>query len=67
MLSIIVRFNTRNLLEGESVEQYVMSLHNLTQNREYGAPQDKLFRYRIVIGIRDKGMCLQLDADLRKS
>eukprot|EP00731_Ephydatia_muelleri_P009839 Em0005g425a len=60
------RFNSRNQLEGEPVEQYVLSLHSLARNCEYGTLQEELIRDRIVIGIRDKALSrrLQLDADL---
>eukprot|EP00731_Ephydatia_muelleri_P020339 Em0013g66a len=56
----------RNQLEGEPVEQYVLSLHSLARNCEYGTLQEELIRDRIVIGIRDKALSrrLQLDADL---
>ena len=53
-------------MEGEPVEQYVLSLHSLARNCEYGTLQEELIRDRIVIGIRDKALSrrLQLDADL---
>lgn len=60
------RFNSRNQLEGEPVEQYVLSLHSLARNCEYGDLREELIRDRIVIGIRDKALSrrLQLDAAL---
>ena len=60
------RFNSRNQLEGEPVEQYVLSLHSLARNCEYGTLQEELIRDHIVIGIRDKALSrhLQLDAAL---
>ena len=35
------RFNSRNQLEGEPVEQYVLSLHSLARNCEYGTLQEE--------------------------
>ena len=60
------RFNSRNQLEGEPVEQYVLSLHSLARNCEYGTLREELIRDRIVMGIRHKALSrrLQLDAAL---
>ena len=54
------RFNSRNQLEGKPVEQYVLSLHSLARNCEYGTLQEELIRDRIVIGIRDKALSRRL-------
>ena len=59
-------FNSWNQLEGEPVEQYVLSLHSLARNCEYGTLREEFIRDRIVIGIRGKALSrrLQLDAAL---
>ena len=60
------KFNSRNQLDGESVEQYVVDLHSLARNCNFGALSEELIRDRIVIGITDKALSrrLQLDPSL---
>jgi hypothetical protein len=60
------RFNHRNQLEGESIEQYITALYRLVDSCEYGALKEEMLRDRIVVGIRDvaQSECLQLDANL---
>ena len=60
------RFNRRNQLGGESAEQYIMELHKLAENCDYGGMTTEMIRDRLVVGIRDAALSqrLQLDADL---
>ena len=60
------RFNSRDQMEGESTEQYLLVLHALARNCEYGQLRDELIRDRIVIGILDKALSkrLQMDPEL---
>ena len=56
------RFNRRNQMEGESVEQYITALYSLAENCEYA----EWIRDRLVVGIRDTSLSerLQMDPDL---
>ena len=60
------RFNTRVQQEGESAEQYVIALHSLAENCEYGTLKKDLIRDRLVIGIRHEALSrrLQMDPEL---
>ena len=60
------RFNSRDQMEDESTEQYLLVLHALARNCEYGQLRDELIRDRIVIGILDKALSkrLQMDPEL---
>ncbi|XP_062512805.1 uncharacterized protein K02A2.6-like [Corticium candelabrum] len=60
------RFNRRNELEGESIEQYITALYELVETCEYGGLQQEMLRDRIVVGIRDQALSerLQCDAEL---
>ena len=60
------RFNSRDQMEGESTEQYLLVLHGLARNCEYGQLREELIRDRIVIGILDKALSkrLQMDPEL---
>ena len=60
------RFNRRNQLEGQSIEQYITALYRLVDSCDYGALKEEMLRDRIVVGIRDVALSerLQLDADL---
>ena len=60
------RFNRRNQLEEESIEQYITALYELVETCEYGGFQQEMLRNRIVIGIRDQALSerLQCDAEL---
>ena len=53
-------------MEDESTEQYLLVLHALARNCEYGQLRDELIRDRIVIGILDKALSkrLQMDPEL---
>ena len=60
------RFNRRNQLENETVEQYIMELYRLAEICDYGALRDEMIRDRLLVGIRDTALSqqLQLDAEL---
>ena len=60
------KFNRRNQLPGESVEQYITELYSLVETCEYGDLTEDMLRDRIVVGIRDVAIAkhLQLDAEL---
>ena len=60
------RFNRRNQEEGESAEQYIMEIHRLANNCDYGAMKEEMIRDRLVVRIRDSRLSetLQLDAKL---
>ena len=60
------RFNRRNQLEGESVEQYITALYRLKESCNYGALKEEMLRDRIIVSIRDVALsrCLQIDPDL---
>ncbi|KAK3926605.1 dTTP/UTP pyrophosphatase [Frankliniella fusca] len=54
------RFNIREQKEGESVDQYITELHTLGKKCEYGAMTDELVRDRLIVGISNKTLSLQL-------
>ena len=60
------RFNRRNQLPGETIEQYITVLCMLIETCEYGELKEELLRDRIVVGIRDMALSerLQLESDL---
>ena len=60
------RFNRRNQLPGETIEQYITVLYTLIETCEYGELKEELLRDRIVVGIRDMALSerLQLEPDL---
>ena len=60
------RFSSRDQMEGESTERYLLVLHALARNCEYGQLREELIRDRIVIGILDKALSkrLQMDPEL---
>lgn len=64
--NIIIRFNQRNQLKGESAETYITALYGLIENCNFGALKDELLRDRLVVGIQDQKLSqqLQMDADL---
>ena len=59
-------FNSRSQREGESVEQFIISLYSLAEHCECGEMKDKMIRDRNVVGIHDRPLSeqLQLDAEL---
>ena len=60
------RFNKRNQLEGESIEQYITILYGHVEKCEFRDFKEELLRNRIVVGIRDKALSdrMQMDPDL---
>ena len=60
------KFNSRSQREGESVEDFIYSVHALAQYCSYGDLHDKMIRDRIVVGICDAALSqkLQMDPDL---
>ena len=50
-------------MEGESAEQYILVLHAVARNCDYGQLRDELIRDRIVIGILDKALSKRLQLD----
>ena len=58
------RFYQRNQKQGESVESFVRSLSELAEHCDFGTIRDQQIRDRIVIGISDKTVKLQLKPDL---
>ena len=50
------RFNKRNQKPGETVEDYITTLHQLAENCEYGNIKDEMIRNRLVVGIRDESL-----------
>ena len=57
------RFNRRNQLEGETLEQYIMELYRLSESCEYGDLKDEMIRDKLVVGIRDAALSQQLQLD----
>ena len=60
------RFNRRVQLGGETAEQFIMELHKLAENCEYGEKTNEMIRDRLVVGLRDGRLSerLQLDPEL---
>ena len=60
------KFNQRRQQEGESVDDFITSLHSLSEYCNYGQLRDKMIRDRIVIGLRDSALSekLQLESEL---
>ena len=58
------KFNLRKQEVGESVDDFLTSLHTLVETCNYGNFRDEMIRDRIVVGILDKSLAerLQLDA-----
>ena len=57
------RFHQRNQRQGETVESFVRSLHEIAEHCDFTTSRDQQIRDRIVIGIVDKKVS-QLKADL---
>lgn len=57
------RFNQRNQLGGETVEQYIMELYKLAESCNYGEMTDEMIRDRLVVGIRDGALSQRLQLD----
>ena len=54
------RFNCRNQLEGESVEQCITAIYGLIGNCKYGPFKEELLRDCVVVGIRDTALSQKL-------
>ena len=57
------KFNRRCQEEGELVDSFITALFCLAEFCEYGILNDEMIRDRIVVGIRDSGLSLQLQMD----
>ena len=59
-------FNRRVQLEGETAEQFIIELYNLSEFCDYGELTSEMICNRLVIGIRDRHLSkrLQLDSEL---
>ncbi len=60
------RFNQRKQEEGESVDDFIMDLHCLSEHCGYGALHEEMIRDRIVVGLHNVALSekLQMDAEL---
>ena len=60
------KFNQRKQNNGESAEQFIRSLHEISQNCDFGTAKNDRIRDAIVIGVLDKELSekLQLKDDL---
>ena len=60
------RFNHRVQLKGDTAEQFIVELYNLSEFCNYGEVTSEMIHDRLVIGIRDRHLskCLQLDSEL---
>ena len=60
------RFNKRNQLSDESVEQFITEIHRMAESCEFGVMRDELIRDRLVVGIRDNALSerLQMETEL---
>ena len=60
------RFNKRNQLSGESVEEFITEVHRLGDSCDFGGMKEDLIRDRLVVGIRDQALSerLQMEPDL---
>ena len=52
------RFNSRRKQEGETVEQYIMELYRLADNRDYQEIKEEVIRDRLVVGIGVEALSL---------
>ena len=57
------KFNKRVQLVGESAEQYITVLYQLTENCEYGELKSKMICDRLVVEIQDDNLSQQLQMD----
>ena len=60
------KFNQRRQQEGESVDDFITSLHSLSEYCNYGQLRDEMIQDRIVVGLRDSALSekLQLESEL---
>ena len=57
------KFNKRVQLVGESAEQYITALYQVTENCNYGELKSEMIRDRLVVGIREDNLSQQLQMD----
>ena len=58
------KFNQRQQEEGESIEAYVRALHELAEHCGFEDKKDDFIRDRLVIGLKDKELSLQLQMEV---
>ena len=60
------RFNKRNQLPNESVEQFITEVHRIAESCDFDMMKDELVRDRLVAGIKDNALpeSLQMEAEL---
>ena len=60
------KFNQRQQEKGETVDNFITSLHCLSEHCGYGQLHDEMVRDRLVVGLHDKKLLeqLQLDSEL---
>ena len=63
IISERARFNRRNQQSGETSEEFIMALHSLAENCDYGNMTDEMIRDRLVVGIRDTALSEKLQMD----
>ena len=56
-------FNRRGQEEGETVEHFIASLYQLSENCQYGEMRNEMIRDRLVVGIRDLALSERLQTD----
>jgi hypothetical protein len=57
------QFNRRNQLDGETAENYIVTLYELSENCDYGDMTDEMTRDCLVVGIRDTVLSEKLQMD----
>ena len=57
------RFNRRNQQSGETAEQYIMALYELSEHCDYDEMKEEMIRDRLVVGIRDTTLSERLQMD----
>ena len=60
------KFNQRRQQEGESVDNFITSLHGLSEYCNYGQLRDEMIQDRIVVALHDSALSkkLQLESEL---
>ena len=65
------KFNQRVQQQGKPADSFIMDLYAIVENCSYVGLQDEIIHDRIVVGIRERGLCekmqLQPDLDLDKA
>ena len=57
------RFNRREQEEGETVEHFIASLYQLSEDCQYAEMRNEMIRDRLVVGIRDVALSERLQTD----